>query len=170
MTWLAHLFGVLGILAEWRAYLFVSGVNFRRWSALGSIFWAIMYFLLEAYTASLVMLFTSFRTIASYKIESKRARIGAFLGFSAVFVLLGVISWQGWISLLPVIAIVNNTLALFLLNNLQMRVAFIVSTCLWIVHDLYWKAWVSIIAEMVGAFVNIATILTNWRYFSRETA
>ena len=156
---LAYCVGGIGILLEWHAYHLTCGKAFRRWSALGAIFWAGQYALLNAWTAGLTMGFTAVRTLMS----SDNREHGIFKhwtasGFCLIFGILTMLSWQGWVSLLPAAAVINTTLALFYLDNKSMRIALLASSFAWISNDLYWHAWPALIAESVAMGINIHTI------------
>ncbi|PZP53067.1 MAG: YgjV family protein [Azospira oryzae] len=156
--WFAHALGGMGVLVEWRAYLLACGTAFRRWSAAGAILWAAMYGLLGAWTAAVTMAGTALRTLLSGWLERHRYKHLAALGFVLLFVVLTAFSWQGPVSLLPVFAVSNTTLALFYLDNRRMRMTLLASSVAWISNDLYWQAWPALIAETVAAGLNVRTI------------
>jgi hypothetical protein len=79
-------------------------------------------------------------------------------GFCLIFGILTMLSWQGWVSLLPAAAVINTTLALFYLDNKSMRIVLLASSFAWISNDLYWHAWPALIAESVAMGINIRTI------------
>lgn len=121
--------------------------------------WAGQYVLLNAWTAGLTMGFTAFRTWVSSDTQNHgTARHLAASGFCLVFALLTLLSWQGWISLLPTFAVINTTLALFYLDNKSMRIALLASSFTWISNDIYWHAWSALIAESIAMLINIHTI------------
>lgn len=155
---LAWLFGGIGVLVEWRAYMLQCGAAFRRWSAAGALLWAAMYALLGAWTAALTMAGTALRTLLSGWLRTPRQRHLAALGFVLLFCLLTAISWDGWISLLPAFAVINTTLALFYLGNRAMRIALLASSAAWITNDILWQAWPALLAESVAAALNLRTI------------
>jgi hypothetical protein len=165
--WLAYGFGAIGIALEWRAYWLHSGSGFRRWSAAGAVFWAAQYFLLGAKTAALTMACTAIRTLSSEGLASGRYRHFAALAFFALFILLTIISWQGYVSLLPAFAVLNTTLALFYLDNRGMRLALLASSLAWVVNDVLWQAWPALLAETVAVLINLRTI--HQLYKNRQT-
>lgn len=155
---LAYLVGGVGILVEWRAYCLLNGLAFRRWSAAGAVLWAAQYLLLDAWTAGLTMASTAVRTLLSGHLEKGLCTHWATAGFLALFSALTVVSWQGWISLLPAFAVINTTLALFYLGNRNMRIALLASSVAWIANDCYWQAWPALLAESVAMLINLRTI------------
>lgn len=156
--WFAYLCGSIGIVLEWRAYWLKSGSGFRRWSAVGAVFWAGQYFLLGAQTAAYTMGCTALRTLSSDYLRGSGFRHLAAWGFVVVFTGLTVISWQGAVSLLPAFAVLNTTLALFYLGNRGMRLGLLTSSAAWIANDIYWQAWPALLAETVAVMINLRTI------------
>lgn len=158
IPWLAYTVGGLGIVIEWRSYGWHCEQRFRRWSAAGALLWALQYLLLNAVTAGITMACTALRTLLSDHLENGLAKHGAAIGFVALFCVLTVISWQGWVSLLPAFAVINTTLALFYLGNRAMRMALLASSLAWISNDVYWQAWPALLAESVAVLINANTI------------
>jgi len=160
---IAYVIGGLGIAIEWRAYALQSGQQFRRWSALGALLWAVQYLLLNAVTAGLTMGCTAFRTMLSDGWEKAFVKHSLATGFVALFGLLTYLSWQGLVSLLPAFAVINTTLALFYLDNRTMRIALVASSFAWIANDVYWQAWPALLAENVAVLINVNTIRKLYR-------
>lgn len=158
ILWLAYAIGVVGVVVEWRAYLQHCGQAFRRWSATGSVLWAVMYALLGAWTAALTMGSTALRTWLSGWLETHRHKHLAAIGCVLFFAALTALSWQGVVSLLPAFAVINTTLALFYLDNRRMRIALLASSLAWIANDILWQAWPALLAETVAAGLNVRTI------------
>lgn len=157
---LAYIIGSIGILLEWRAYYLLSGQSFRRWSAAGAMLWGIQYLLLNAWTAGLIMGFTALRTTVSDRLSTGLFKHVTAVGFVLLFIALTGLSWQGQISLLPAFAVINTTIALFYLNNRDMRIALLASSIAWITNDFYWQAWPALLAETVAMGINLKTIRT----------
>jgi Bacterial inner membrane protein. len=155
---LAYIIGSIGISLEWRAYYLSSGRAFRRWSAAGAVLWGLQYLFLDAWTAGLSMGFTALRTLLSGRLTTGLPKHLAAAGFVLLFAGLTLVSWQGNISLLPAFAVINTTLALFYLNNRNMRIAMLASSIAWIINDCYWQAWPALLAETVAMGINLKTI------------
>lgn len=155
---LAYLVGGAGTLVEWRAYLLRCGQEFRKWSALGAVLWAVQYALLGAGTAAATMAATAFRTLLSARRAGDNFRHMAPAVFLLLFGALTAASWQGAVSLLPLFAVSNTTLALFYLENRPMRMALLLSSAAWIANDVIWQAWPALLAETGAAALNLRTL------------
>ena len=158
LTILAYAIGGIGMLVEWQSYRLQCGKSFRRWSAAGALFWATQYLLLGATTAALTMGSTALRTYFSGWLEQNPYRHLAAGIFVLLFVILTAATWQGLVSLLPAFAVINTTLALFYLDNRNMRIACLASSLAWIANDVCWQAWPAFIAESVAVLLNMRTI------------
>jgi hypothetical protein len=158
LNFFAYLVGFIGVLVEWRSYWLQSRHGFRCWSAAGAFFWSLQYYLLNAWTSALTMFVTAIRTFMSGYLDKAENKHGFALGFVVLFAVLTLISWQGFISLIPAFAVVNTTLALFYLENRKMRVSLLLSSFAWIVNDIYWQAWPALFAESIAVCINIRTI------------
>lgn len=155
---LAYLMGSVGILVEWQAYRLHCGLAFRRWSGVAALLWGTQYCLLDAWTAGLTMACTALRSLLSGQLASSDFRHWAAAGFSLLFAVLTLLSWQGGLSLLPCFAVINTTLALFYLANRPMRIALLASSIAWIANDIYWQAWPALLAETIAMLINGNTI------------
>jgi Bacterial inner membrane protein len=155
--WPAYLFGVIGVVAEWRAYCLVCDRRFRYWSAAGALFWSAQYLGLQAYTAAVLMACTAVRTLLSELLALRFRAPGAVL-FACVFALLTFWSWQGGISCLPAFAAINTTWALFFLPHYRMRWALALSSLAWMANDVYWQAWPALLAEGVALLINLRVL------------
>lgn len=164
LTTLAYIAGSIGILFEWRAYYLPSGQAFRRWSATAALLWGAQYLLLSAWTAGLTMGFTALRTMLSDRVYAGPYKHMTVTGFIVLFAFLTTASWQGPVSLLPGFAVINTTLALFYLNNRNMRITLLASSIAWIINDTYWQAWPALLAEVVAIGINLKTLHT---YFAK---
>lgn len=160
LIYLAYTIGTIGVLVEWRAYLHPHAQGFKTYSAIGAACWSIMYLLLGAWTAAVTLALTSVRTYLSHIIQATHHKHLSAIGFTLVFMMITAITWQGMVSLLPAIAVINTTLALFYLNNQHMRIAMLISSAAWIGNDIYWQAWPALVAESVAVVINVKMILS----------
>lgn len=158
MTWLACAFGAAGIFAEWVSYARRDAKNFRRWSAAAALLWAGQYAAIGASTAAVTMAATALRTAWSGRDDTPRAKAAGLAAFVALFAGAAAFAWQGPVSLLPLFAVVNTTVALFVLSNVSMRVALLASSAAWIANDVIWGAWPALVAEIVAVAISLRTI------------
>ncbi|HEX5126204.1 MAG TPA: YgjV family protein, partial [Rhodocyclaceae bacterium] len=82
------------------------------------------------------------------------------LFFVALSISCGIWLFNGWLSMLPIIASCTGTLALFLLNGVTMRCVMLFGTSLWLVNNIFSG---SIGGTMLEATILITNIYTIFR-------
>jgi hypothetical protein len=126
--------------------------------ALSSLAWGLQYYLLGVHTGFLVMLLTGVRqavTIYS-NVMGRRLRLALVFGFSCVAIAIAVFTWQGWLaSSLPLFATLLGTWALFMMGNVGMRKATLVTNALWAVHGYLFNSWELCLTMVVITVANL---------------
>lgn len=158
VRWAGYGCGALALGLELLSYAKGDAREFRRWSAIGALLWALQYLFLGAWTAGLTMAATAMRTLLSGILVPRRVRHAVFLACIGLFTGLTGLSWQGLVSLLPALATVNTTLALFYFGNAGMRILLLGSSAAWIANDFLWQAWLALAAESGAVVLNLHTI------------
>lgn len=154
--------------AQWVGYLaFIFGVGcflqkddrrFMQFMVIECLCYAVHFAMLGEPTAMASSLVSLARSAVAMR---SRSPIWAAV-FVSLAVALGAWLFQGWVSLLPILASCIGTTALFLLSGLHMRVLMMVGTLLWVANNL-------IVGSIGGAALEIVIALTNgwtiWRLF-----
>ena len=107
-------------------------------------------------------------TIRSFCLGSKWAfpRSKAMCGILCTMQLLAlVLTWWGWISILPVVANIAATIGGYTYNGQKIRVAgMFINAPLWIIYDIMVGSWAGIHDEIVTEFSMIVSILRyGWK-------
>lgn len=90
------------------------------------------FIMLSAFSAAGVTAVASLRNFMSLKAEMRR-----FLPFFLIiYILIGVLNYQAWYSVLPAVASCISSAAYFLLKGLRMRFILFVGSVLWFTHNL----------------------------------
>ena len=81
-------------------------------------------------------------------------------------------TWNGWMSLLPVVANIAATLAGYTRNARKIRVAgMFINSPLWIAYDVLVGSWAGILDEVVSEISMIVSIVRfGWKELDREEA
>ncbi len=120
--------------------------------------WGLQYYLLGVHTGFLIMLLTGVRqavTIYS-NVMGRRLRLMLVLGFGSVAIAIAVLTWQGWLaSSLPLFATLLGTWALFMMGNVGMRKATLVTNALWAVHGYLFDSWELCLTMIVITVANL---------------
>lgn len=86
----------------------------------------------------------------------RRLRLMLVLGFGSVAIAIAVLTWQGWLaSSLPLFATLLGTWALFMMGNVGMRKATLVTNALWAVHGYLFDSWELCLTMIVITVANL---------------
>lgn len=112
---------------------------------------AIHFALLGAWTGS-AMNFVN--TLRSYIFANKGNKYWAnnkvwVLVFILLFSIFTLITWQGWISLLPLIAMISGTIAFWLDNPRHIRLLSLISPPAWFIYNLTFNSYPGMIIEVL---------------------
>lgn len=140
---------------------------FRKVISASSIMWTVHYWLLGAITTSCASALISFRNLMLLWWPKSQSNHYVFLGFLISFVALTAITWEGFVSLLPLIASVNATYAFTYCGNLAMRKMLLISSACWIINGICWNTWVPVANELLISCVNLHTI---WKLTNLDTS
>ena len=129
-----------------------------KYQMFSSLLYAIQYVLLGAYTGSLMNLICMVRNFIFNKYENKRPPLYLLIIIITLMVGFSTISYEGLISLLPMIAVVLYSIAIWDGNLKKVRIVEIISCLLYIIYNIKVQAYTGLIAtviEMLGAMVAI---------------
>lgn len=164
-----RLVGVLAFSANMAGFVVVSERKTKALLATSSAIWGLQYFLLGVHTGFLIMVLASVRqTISVFTLKLPFAsRLGLSVLFTALACLVAAWSWQGWLaSALPLLATVMGTWAFFMLSNVAMRKATMVSNLVWALHAYLFNSW-ELLAAMT--LLTLATLLGLYRIHRRTS-
>jgi hypothetical protein len=75
--------------------------------------------------------------------------------------IMGVLSWQGPMSLLIVVALVANTLFLYFPNVQNLRKSILVTSTMVLIYNLYYNVWGGVVNEMIAI---VSSAIGLYRY------
>lgn len=112
---------------------------------------AIQYFLLGAFTGAWMDLISGLRNFLFYKfVEKKRSTLPVILIFSLFILMIGVLTWAGPISLLPLIAKLLTTVSYGMKKERLLRFITLPSCLFWIAYNSLVGGWEAMIADMLS--------------------
>ena len=133
---LIRLFGILGLILSIIPFQFKKHKHIVLIKMCSELSFAVQYMLLGAWTGALLDLVSGLRNFLFYKfVEKKRSTLPVIIAFCALVVGLGISSWAGPISLLPVLAKVITTVSYGMKNERLLRLITIPSCFLWISYN-----------------------------------
>lgn len=154
--------GLLGTAAYLLSYQFKSNKYLFGCQIVSCSFYALHFFLLGAYTGFLSsfgsLLRACFLASSIKSLHTKKACIFVCL----VQITIGIITFEGWYSILPVTANTLLTIAGFANSSRQIRIVGIfVNSPLWIIYDVIVGSWAGIIDEII---TEISILISIFRY------
>ncbi|MBQ6354881.1 YgjV family protein [Candidatus Saccharibacteria bacterium] len=128
---------------------------------LDSVFDIVQYILLGAYTGCLISFLGATRACVF-----KKAKNGAvLLLFIALYIAASILTFRGWLSLLPLTAAIIYTIVIWNKKEQNIRFFSIFVFLLWLVYDIFVQAYVSAITDIVLVASNAAAF---YKYNSKE--
>ncbi len=124
LGFVAFAFGVLAVLSH-------DDVRFKLLLAAQGTVLGVHFILLGAGSGAMVAFVASARNVLSLYFNLKHV---CFV-FMALFILLGASRYDVWVDILPIIASVTTTYAMFNFDKVRMRSVFLFGTGLWVVHN-----------------------------------
>jgi len=128
------------------------------------LLFATQYFLIgpSAYTGACLDLISGGRNFLFYKlVEKKKSTLPVIILFSAFMIVLGAVTWAGWLSLLPVCAKVISTVSYGMKNEKLLRFITLPSCILWVIYNISVGGWEAV----VGDTLSLCSILIGiWKF------
>lgn len=112
------------------------------------------FFLLGAGGATVATLVSAIRNFAA--LFAKLKRLAPF--FILVYVVFGIYQYREWTDILPITSAIINTVAVFYLQKVPMRLCMLVATSLWIIHNAAVVSLGPLLMELFIFTANVRTI------------
>jgi hypothetical protein len=150
---LIHATGVCALALNVVALVHPCERALRIQSGLAGMVWALNNLLLGAHTAAALSLVSAGRTASSAATLSAREAIrrSVFIGFLALTLLIGALTWHGWPSALLMLASVLSTVAVFYLRGRALRLAMLLVSALWMYNAWLYDSWEQVAANLLTA-------------------
>ena len=161
---LIQLIGVVGTVLFFVSYQCKSNKNLFRVQFLSYFCYTLHLLLLGAITGGISYILNLFRSFClGSKYEFARGK-GMCIIICFLQVMALVLTWSGWISILPVAANIAATIGGYTHNARKIRVAGIfINSPLWIIYDIIVGSWAGIFDEIVSeASMIISIIRYGW--------
>ena len=151
-----QLIGGLGIVASIAAFQFKKHGTVLVFRTLNEVFFAVQYFLLAAYTGAAASVIGVARNlIFKRRVEKGKETTPYIVVLSLLFLLFGILTWEGPKSILIIVAKVLSTVSYGNKNTTVIRVIGLVTTTSWLVYN--WVVF-SIAGVLCEAFTLVSLI------------
>lgn len=151
-----RLLGIIGLILCVIPFQFKRHKHIVLCKMVSEITFAVQYFIMGAYTGAWMDLVSGGRNFLFYKLVQKgKSTLPVIIGFSCLIIFLGVASWAGPLSLLPMVAKVISTVSYGMKNEKLLRYITLPSCVFWIVYNFTVGGW----EAMIGDFLSLGSIL-----------
>ena len=157
---LAQIFGLISVILLASSYQLKSKNALLIAQLIGTLAMTANYLLLGAYSGMALNIVCIIRNIA-YFFNNKRQKPFGFVAYLMTFIMIvvGIFAWQGWLSLVIIIALAINTYCMSLsLKKLRISILF---TCTMVfIYDICVFSFLGALNEGLSA---ISSALALWR-------
>jgi len=159
---LTHATGLCALVLNVVAMSVRCEKSLRVQSGIAGVVWALNNLLLGAPTAAALSLVSAGRTATSAALLAANARLrrASFLAFALLTSAIGVVTWDGWPSLLITTASLASTYAMFYLGGTRLRWIMLATSVLWMSHAWSHRSWEQVAAN---AATMVAALYGAWR-------
>lgn len=128
---------------------------------LASIFSIAQYLLLWALTGAAIAFVNAGRCFVFYLYarKDKRPHLAVFLLFEALAIVAGVLTWQSWWSILPIIISMTFTYGLWQTNTFIIKLISAITSCAWIVYNVAMRAYIGVIQQAVQVTSSVIAMI-----------
>lgn len=146
-----QIFGWLAALLTFSSYQLKEHKSLIVVQTLSCLSICISYLFLGAYSGMLLNIVCIVRNFIIYK---KDLRIFSYRFWPYLLALVmagaGALSWQGYMSLLIIVALTVNTLFLYFPNVQDLRKSVVVTSTLIMLYDVYFAVWGGVANELIA--------------------
>ncbi len=160
--------GIATVLLLWYTLREVDRRTIVFFNLLVNCLWCAHYFLLEAYTSTLC----SILCVAMYFVFRMKKRnrflsgmwIPAF--FAVCFVAFGIITWDGPISILPVVCNLALSIAMWIDNAVLIKAVCIPVSAMWVIYNALVLSYTGMVGQSLFCLCNIVYVVRHFRKHS----
>lgn len=150
---LIRFFGIVGLALSIISFQFKKHKNIMIVKTCSELSFAVQYIFLGAWTGALLDGVSMFRNFLFAKfVEKKWSTFPVIIGFSALLVVIGVGSWDGPITLLPICAKIVSTVSYGMKRERLLRFIAIPSCIMWVTYNTFVGSWEAVISDSLTFF------------------
>ena len=121
----------------------------------GCLLWAGHFFLLDAFTGMALNLVAAVRFYVYYRTKPSKRNIWIMWFFIGITVLATALTWQGWISLLPLIGTASGVIAFWQKKTKHIRRLALISSPPWLAYAVIVGSYPGIVVESLLLISNL---------------
>ena len=165
-----QLIGFIGTFFYFSSYQFKENKKLYRFQFISYIFYVLHFFLLGAITGAISYIIN---LISSYCLSSNNKKLHSnkmCIILCLSLIVVGCFTWNGIITLLPIIANIAAIIGGYTHNAKKIRfVGIFINSPLWIIHNAIVGSWSGVIDELIceGSMI-ISVIRYGWNNLDKE--
>lgn len=165
-----QIIGFLGAILFFISFQCRNNKTLFRFQLLSYLIYTVHLFLLGATTGALSYVVNGFRSfcLSSNWEFGRSKKMCIIICIMQVVVLM--LTWSGWINLLPVVANIAVAIGAYTHNARTIRVVtMLINSPLWIIHNIIVGSWAGVIDEMVSEIsIAISIIRYGWKNLGED--
>ena len=150
-----QLIGIVASCFVIAAYCVKSDVKTKRITMGGSLLFAVHFAMMGAFTAMGVTIVNVLRVWLSIRYHGVVWLCGVFI---AIYLLIGIITFQETIDVLPILAPILGCVAMYCFSGIKFRAICLVATSSWLIYGFLIGAVGTVLTQIVVTSVNLMTI------------
>lgn len=148
---LIRLLGICGLILCAISFQFKKHKKIVLCKMTSEFLFSAQYFLMGAYTGAVLDLISGLRNFLFYKfVEKKRSTTPIIVAFGLLVLVLGILSCDGWMSLLPIGAKLLTTISYGMKKERLLRFITLPSCLLWLSYNALVGAWEAMIGDSLA--------------------
>lgn len=170
MNILAQIFGVFALLILVISYQQTVRKRFLFLQIFSNIFYALQYFVLNAYTAVITTFITIIELFIFHKneLDNKKTNIFILVIIELLLISLGIITYNGIYSLIPIIIACIFTYGNFQSNLKITYFIGIIVAVLWVLYNFVVGAYVSLLGNMFEFFASLIGFVRIFKVTNKD--
>ncbi len=150
-SWLIQMVGALAIL-----FWVISVQEKKQYKilflqAIANLIYTIQYFLLGVFTAGAMNMVSFIRCFLFYERRKNEKNIPKtyLIGFVIILIIFGIITYEDYLSLIPIIITIFYTISSYMKNSKWLRIIFLMAAFIWIYYNYMVGAYICIIGNIL---------------------
>ena len=129
--------------------------------AISNLMYTIQYFLLGVFTASSMNFISFGRCFLFYRKKKYEKSISKslFIGFILLLVVFGFITYDGYLSLIPIIITIFYTITSYMESSNFIRVIFLLAAFIWIYYNYSVGAYICIVGNVLEIISGVVSLI-----------
>lgn len=157
---LAQIVGAIAFVLE------IATVQWRREQILftqliANGFWVVHFLLLGALSGAAMNVVGAIRSYVFYKTNHDRRSVLVLWAVLGLVLVAGMLTWQGWVSLLPIGGMITAVIAFWQLKEQRLRLLIFTSAPLWLAYNIIVGSYGGVANEIM---LMVSSGIALWRY------